>query len=420
MIQRTIRAAIAFGILIGLAVPVGAQLYADPARRQEYTIVSNQAVEILPRICELAGFEPGPPVPIEVWTRSELRSYVDSIGRATFPEDEWNRMGRALGELGLVPRGYGLQEGFLAFLTEQAGAGYETRKKIYITLLDAPASMKQLSMRRMVIAHELTHALQDRVVDMEALFRRDLENLDRSFAGRSVFEGMASMVMLSVGRGLPLDELPDVGAYMRQTFTRGAGDLVREGRTAPPRLVIAYLFEPYVVGSTFVQEVYAARPGEPLAELLDRMPVSSEQILHVEKYLEGDEPEEIDLTPLTGRLPSGWRAFHSNCLGEHDLRLLGEIHGVPPAEAVRAAEGWDGWRFTAFTNGSDAVAVVGISAWDSAGDAAEFAAMFEPILSDLHGPERFLLRCEGNRVRFVTGLDRGSAAGILDAPFPSP
>ncbi|GEM_PF-1523660 len=407
---------LAFAFIIATSLPVEAQYPSDPARGREYEIVSSQASTIMPRVCELTGFETGPPVPIEVWTRAELRAHVDSTGQDSFPGDEWNRLGRALGELGMVPRGYGLQEGFLTFLADQAGAGYETQKKIYITLLDTPAAMKQLYLRRMVIAHELTHALQDRVVDMEALFLEDLENLDRSFAHRSVLEGMACMVMLSVAQWIPLAALPDVGAFMRANFIRSAGDLRRENRNAPPRLVVDFLFEPYVVGSTFVQGVYEARPEEPLADLLYCMPVSEEQTLHVEKYLAGDVPEEIDLAGIAGRMPAGWEAYCSNSLGEYDLRALGEIHGTPPAESAQAAEGWDGCRFTAFTNAADAITIVGISYWDSAGDAAEFAAMFEPILEKLHGPEH-VLRCQGNRVAFATGLDPEIAEAIVGAPL---
>lgn len=413
MTGRSVAAGLTCALAMVFSAPAQAQRYGDPARRQEYEVVSSLEADIMPHLSELTGLEPGAPVPIEVWTRAELSAYADSVGPSSFPNDEWERMGRSLAEFGLVPRNTNLQEEFLTLLSEQAGAGYETRKKVYITLLDAPPSLKEPSMRRMVAAHELTHALQDRVLDLESLFVRDLTNLDRGFALRCVYEGMASVAMLALEREISLAELPDVGSYMRRTFTRSAEDLTQVGRAAPPRLLLDYLFQPYVVGSTFVQRVPETRPEQSLADLLRALPVSSEQVLHIDKYLEWDLPSEIVLDPIVDRVPTDWMLYHINSLGEHDLRLLGEIHGLSSIEIDRAAAGWDGFRFAAFLDSTGSVATAGASSWDSREDAAEFEAMFGPILRRLHGPDRFLIIREGREVRFATGFDRITSEKIL-------
>ena len=74
MASRWISRAAAMVVAFLISYPAYAQVYTDADRRMEFALVDSMASEMLPRICELAGFELGEPVPIEIWTRSELRA----------------------------------------------------------------------------------------------------------------------------------------------------------------------------------------------------------------------------------------------------------------------------------------------------------------------------------------------------------
>jgi hypothetical protein len=124
-------------------------------------------------------------------------------------------------------------------------------------------------------------------------------------------------------------------------------------------------------------------------------------------------PTPVDPAPIEARMPPGWTLLQCPAAGEHELRLLGEIHGVARAEAARAAEGWDGFRFAVYTDRDDSLAVIGLSVWDSPEDAAEFAVMFAPILAALHGDDRCTCFTVGNEVRFATGLTGETARRVL-------
>ena len=389
-----------------------AQLYSDHARERERAVVDSIQSELLPQVCRLVEIEDCERVPVEVWTRAEMaRLMMEEIG-ATFPHDEWLKLGRCLGEIGLVRRGVDLQEEFLALLVSQAGAGYDPSGGRYISLLDVPSGMKTGALRRMVIAHELTHAMQDREVDMEAMHLADLSNLDRYFAHRAVFEGMASVVMYSVAQDLPLDGLPDIAGFMRERFTGSRDDF--GGRASdPPPLLVQFLFDPYVDGSAFVQHILAARPELSLGSLLKPMPLTEEQILHPEKYLQGDVPTPIDLSRVTDRVPAHWEPYHRNEIGEQDLRLLLTLNGSTPQEAARAASGWDGFSISAFSNQGDSIALIGVSVWDSSEDATEFAPLLERILSTLHEEDAFGVEINGAQVSFVTGFESGLIRRLL-------
>lgn len=390
-----------------------AQIVAELERRGEQSAVDSMQRELLPRICSLAGFQRCEPVPVQAWTRAELRRWmVESMSRA-FPRNEWRRLGRCLTEIGLNPAGLDLQDALLDLLVSQAGAGYSPELGSYITLLDVPSRMKSPSMRTMVASHELTHALQDQAIGMEALFLSDLHSLDRSFAHRALLEGMASVVMYSLREGSPLSDLPDVGAYMRDTFTRSPEALSAPGFEPPPSILVQYLFEPYVVGSAFVQHILRAEPERSLASFLNRMPGSQEQVLHPEKYLSGDLPTPIDLSAVEDLLPDDWQAFHENEIGEQDLRLLLTLSGSTAAASNGGASGWDGFSFAGYVDGSDNLAVVGVSVWDSPEDARVFLGLFEGVLTKLHGAGGYGIKLDGDRVSFAVGFDRGTTDRIL-------
>jgi hypothetical protein len=338
---------------------------------------------------------------------------IDNMERA-FPEDEWLRLGRCLSEIGLSREGVNLQDEILDLFVSQAGAGYNASLGSYVSLLDVPSRMKSSSFRRMVIAHELTHAYQDQTVDMEAVHLADLSSLDRAFAHRAVFEGMASVVMYSLVQGVPLSDLPDVSAYMRDTFVRSPEDLSGADSEPPPHILVQHLFEPYVEGTSFVQHILQARPDRPLVSLLTRMPRSGEQILHPEKYLSWDLPTSIDLSRIRSVLRGDWQEFHQNEIGEQDLRLLFSLHGSTPEVAARAAAGWDGFSLIGFLDQNGSLALVGVSAWDSSEDAGEFSALFDGILSKLHGDGGYGLIRKDNRVSFAIGFGRDLTEKILN------
>jgi hypothetical protein len=402
-------------ILLGFPCLTGAQSLTDAERQRERTLVDSLMRGLSERVCAVSGFERCEPVAVEVWTRGELRGWMEQSLKRAFPQDEWSKLGQCLSLLGLNATGKDLQQALVELLVTQAGAGYSPELKSYISLLDVPESMKSPSIREMVIAHELTHAFQDQAVDMVAMTREDLASLDRSFAHRAVLEGMASVAMYAVAHDLPLGDLPDVSAFMRERFRGSFQDLPEEGAGAPPLILIQFLLEPYVAGSAFVQFLQQHRPEVPLASTLGQLPPSEEQILHPDKYLSGDLPTPVEFAGLQDLIPAAWTEFHRNDLGEQDLRLLFTTHGWTPDEAFRAAAGWDGFSYVGFSDREGSLGLVGISVWDTPEDAVEFAAPFESVLRKLHGEDGYGLAVLGDRVAFSVGFDGALPRALLKA-----
>jgi hypothetical protein len=114
-------------------------------------------------------------------------------------------------------------------------------------------------------------------------------------------------------------------------------------------------------------------------------PSSTEQILHPEKYLEGDEPQLVSLPPLTDTLGAGWSLVDAETLGEFQTTLyLAQQMDRGAAEAASA--GWDGDAYAVYGWGEDDVLVLA-SVWDSPAEAEEFVAAYRRYVTGTYGQE---------------------------------
>jgi hypothetical protein len=286
---------------------------------------------------------------------------------------------------------------------EQAGAIYDPYSKTLKGLLGLPASLRTPPGQRMILSHELCHALQDRVIDIAARSRSALDNTDYSYALRSTIEGMATVVMLASYQGLQPAQVHDARATMRASFAQKEGNPAMKAFAQAPRYLRESLLSPYAEGSAFAQAWLGAHPDLKMGAMLEAMPVSAEQVLHFEKYVEGDLPTAVDLSGLAASLPAGWRRFYANTFGEFDLLVLFDDSEATSEHAQDLASGWDGLRVEAYEDSSGQAALVGASAWDTEADAAEFEEGFSKVLAGVHPAGDFKVARRGNRVDFVVG-----------------
>ena len=372
----------------------------------------KQVDEALPAVEALMGVHRDGPVKVGMMTKAALGEFFEKSLEAEYPDGALRKRAQCFAEIGLLPRGYDLAGGLLELLEEEAGAVYDPAGRALIGISDLPRERKRAVNDRMILAHELAHALQDKLIDIQRQSRLGLENIDYEYSLRAVMEGMASGVMLAYALKLPMNRLPDVHSFWRENLARASGGALSRS----PRYLAEYLLSPYAEGGAFVQSWLRANPGKPLEELLRRLPPSSEQVLHFEKYAEGDVPEEIDLLGPGKILPGDWELIYANTLGEFDLLQLFRTHAETEAGAAGMAAGWDGCRFEEYRNGSGALILFGSSAWDREEDAREFSGGFRTVLEGFRTGDDFTVVQDGLRVNFVIGSsDRSMRTVILEA-----
>ncbi len=260
----------------------------------------------------------------------------------------------------------------LAVLQEQIGGFYDTDLQAMFVI---SAAQEATALTRILYAHEFTHALQDQHFDLAAL-GLDQEHLaampDVILARQALVEGDA--MLLTEG-------------YQTWLLRRSPGaafDLLGEAlrvRTAAllaaPPILQAELMFPYTVGRDFAYALFMDAGGwAGVNAAYARLPLSTEQVLHPERYRAADAPLTVTLPPLEEALGPGWALLWERTLGEFTLRehLRQQL---PRATADGAAAGWGGDRYRLYVDDAGRIALALYTRWDTPADAAEFAAAYQ-------------------------------------------
>ena len=314
---------------------------------------------------ELRGLSFQHPVTYKSISRAELRAVLVEKIREQYTEEQARDYGRSFEALGVIPPGTDLMKLWLSLYDEQVGAFYVPEERALYTFKDMSLSG---GLDRMILAHELTHALQDQNYDLTKLPLHQKENDDLALATSALLEGDATILMTEFyGRHAAQGSmLGDLLAMLTGQKT--------EKLQAAPAFIREMLVFPYQTGQQFALALSLRGGNEELNRALANPPISTEQILHPEKYYgERDEPVAVSGADL--RAP-GWRRIGSNVLGEFGIRGMLQAQ-LRPAEAQAAAAGWGGDRYQVYERGAGGpLGLYWRTVWDTEQDAAEFVEAF--------------------------------------------
>ena len=168
-------------------------------------------------------------------------------------------------------------------------------------------------------AQEYTHALQDHRFNLSTLVPEE-DNFDSNKAILALVEGDAKLVEHLFYESL----VPQQQTLVAESLERMIDELSRSPEAASaPRIIRKTFGWEHAVGPQFVFRHYLEDGFETVNELYQHPPQSTEQVLHPEKYLEGEGPRTVSLPDLASALGDGWRQRDSGVLGE--LRT-GHLH----------------------------------------------------------------------------------------------
>ena len=368
--------------------------------KAETRITPEQAKELFGLVDELIKFssaETGLAVKRDVKRQVTTRTAVESFLKEKFEEDESaKRMQRSeivLKKFGLLDRDFDLKPFLLALLKEQIEAYYDSKTKT-VYMLDWVSIEEQ----KPVLAHELTHALQDQHADLEkwndqtpsdvsANSREDTDHLakdEMDTARQAVAEGQATAVMMDYllkPRSLVKD--PEVIDVLKQQMSGSENSPVLA--RAPLMLTESLLF-PYREGLSFEQDVWMDKgQNAAFAGALDRPPTSSWEIINPREYEARHLPAVPllpDIHPLVDKI---YKPYDIGQMGQLDLHILAEILGGDGAarDLTPAWDGglyWAGQRLSATTAAEQAstgsLALFYLSVWRNEASAKAFARLY--------------------------------------------
>jgi len=380
-------------------------------------ITPEQARQLFGLVDELIKFsseETGLPIKSAVKRQITSRAAVESYLKEKFEEDESaRRMQRGeivLKKFGLLDRDFALKPFLLALLKEQIEAYYDSKTKT-VYMLD----WVDIEEQKPVLAHELTHALQDQHSDLEKWDNQTPEDVSMNYPGdtdhlakdemdtarEAVIEGQATAVMMDyilkpMGKSLVKD--PEVMDFVKQQMTASEDSPVM---ARAPLLLSESLLFPYREGLSFEQDVWMDQGRTAaFAGAMDRPPTSSWEIINPREYEKKHVPSVPllpDIHPLVDKL---YKPYDIGQMGQLDVRILTELFGGERAAAdlTPAWDGglyWAGQRLSAKTPAehhptnkdlsvgtpgvpasTNSIALFYLSAWKNASSARAFARLY--------------------------------------------
>jgi hypothetical protein len=281
--------------------------------------------------------------------------------------EQLRSLGRLAAAGGIIPEGTDLGSLAATFAAMSASANYSPLDKRVILV----SKFKDKSL----LVHEFTHALQDQHFDLMKLLAGRPFDFDRSEALFALIEGDAMNVQRRFEDAKTYENLP-LDAIAKQEDVRFDEYRKTVGEFFQPLLTETFVFR-YRDGARFVEAVRRQQGERGVDQLFRNPPISSEQILHHDKYLAGERPKAVDVDE-SAFLGNGWTLTTSTPLGEIGVRGL-LLAGVPSKIANSAAAGWGGDRALLFEKDGSAPLFVWKTVWDKPSDAGEFFAAYKAL-----------------------------------------
>jgi hypothetical protein len=293
----------------------------------------------------------------------ETLNTVMRMLRMIGPEDDLFELGAETDSLGLA--------GFY---------DYEHKRLVVISDLVGGANEEA------TLAHEYTHALQDRRFDLERFLSSPYDaRSEYSTTLSCVIEGDASLAQIKY-----LEEV--YGEDWLRVLLADLEDLevelssLLEAQASIPPAILRYTTFNYNECALFALEVWEEGGWEAVNALYEDPPSTTEQVMHPERYFEGEGTLPLELENIRASLGLGWKLAQSGAFGEFDLYNYLASAGLQPISAVSAAEGWGAGQLNVYTlgggEGIDVLLHIALL-WDDAAELDQFRGAFDTALTQL-------------------------------------
>lgn len=290
-------------------------------------------------------------------TREQVRTYLLRKLDEELPASKLEGLETAYRLFGMLPDTLDLRPMLLELYTEQVAGYYDPDSAMLFGVTGADPT--QL---RVVVAHEMVHALQGERMPLDSILS-DKSNNDRLAAAQSILEGQATLGGMKAlfPPGMDPTQEPEFWSEYAEQIRGGQASMPVFARA--PLVVREALIFPYLAGAEFMHwwETSPFRDSVPYGP---RMPVSTEQVLHPERYARRDVPVSISF-------PSAPDVLYEDVLGESEVQVL--MAQLAGASEVRdkSPVGWGGDRYRVYRTPAGA-ALVWYVVWDEKGAADRF------------------------------------------------
>jgi hypothetical protein len=375
--------------------PPAKQTDQTPMTKEQANELFRSVDDILKFVSTDSGLSIDHAVKRKLISRDEITRYL----REKFDEDQGaKRMERSeivLKKFGLLDPDFQLRPFLLSLLTEQIAGFYDNKTKT-VNLLD----WIQPDEQKPVLAHELTHALQDQKVgltkwsevsmnDTSHNVQEDNRHLqvDEADTARSaVAEGQAMAVFVDYTlrpTGKTIADSPGLASRLQDQVSDTSGSPVM---ARAPLLLQQSLLFPYSYGLSFEQAILVkAGKQAAFAGVLADPPSSSFQIMHPAAFMAHAPVPVLRLPDIHPLLDPEYTPYDVGVMGELDVRILTELFGGREIATALSPE-WNGGvyyaaqRRSAVTaaekNSTASIALLYYSHWKNSDSARSFMRVY--------------------------------------------
>jgi hypothetical protein len=309
-------------------------------------------------------------LPVKYLSRRQLKRYIESMVNREYSTEQAQKESRFLHLMGFTEHPLDLKRLRTEILTENAGGLYN-EKTGELLVLEAFMDMNMIN--ALIVVHELRHAIQDQQVGLARLLGTFSDFDDRRLAVLAALEGDASFVMARFSRefsAIPLD--PELLTSYNSDALMSFSPLAATGLLhRSPDIIKFQLMMPYIEGLKFTAAVFDRKKWKGVNRVLTAPPLSSEQVLHPEKYFKNERPIQVTILYK----PEGYQLYHAGVLGEYYLNILLKQDD----QYVDVAAGWGGDGFALYRDGDDYF-LLWESSWDEEKYGSQFFFVFKKFL----------------------------------------
>jgi hypothetical protein len=371
----------------------------------EHHLSQAEAEQLFKSVDEILAFvskDTGLPIKQQIKrklvTREEVGRFLEQRMKEDKDAEKLERSEASLKKLRLLPKDFSLRPFLLTLMKEQV-AGYYDPKTKTVNLLDWVAAEEQ----KPVMAHELTHALQDQNFGMEKWMesgdkpkniQEEIEQDERRGAREAVIEGQGMIVLMDymlMPYKTRVVDAPQFVGMMRAGM--GAGDVSGSPvfSNAPLFLRDSLMF-PYSAGMDFVLQVELKHGTDgAFAGLLQNPPTTTRNILEPQTYISREAVPNLKVADLDKVLGKSWQRWDYGYMGEYDVQLMFK-QWLNAATSEAISPSWRGGYYLSYKKpgtspGADGkldaanVALVYVSRWASPQSARQFGDDYGKALS---------------------------------------
>jgi hypothetical protein len=340
------------------------------------------------------------PVQSGTKSRSEIERMIITNLDEDMTPNQMHAAEASLKKLGLASSDFQFRPLMIKVLTEQVAGYYEPKSREFYL-----ADWIDLDGQKPIMAHELTHALQDQHFNLRRFEHWPKGDSDAELAAHALIEGDATLAMMLYVANNPMRAL----AFLKSL---GGTEMSSQELDKAPRALRETLLFPYTEGTNWTRNLYKQGGWDRVSKAFIELPQSTEQIIHPEKYFAHEAPVKVTLPDITSLLnteergqgtaeskavvgstgpavsgksshfsrppnsrpstPAAWRRLDYDVEGEWGFYLLLDQFLKAPLESRRAAAGWGGDRFEVYEGPHGEVCWISLSVWDTENDAREF------------------------------------------------